>query len=128
MSHNINIKDFKKLNVTIDREKLRYSVKKAGDKMVKNLDVLSPKGRNHRARKYSETWDAMYDSKALEVVVWNKYNYRLTHLLEHGHLNVNVKGGIGWVSPKPHIKQAYTPVEKYFEERLKKIGIEAKFE
>lgn len=126
--NNIDFKNFKGIDIQIDKEKLRYSVKQAGNKMVKNLNVMSPKGKNHRAKKYAETWESLYDSKELEAVVWNRYNYRLTHLLEHGHLNVNVKGGIGWVAPRPHIRQAYAPVEQYFEERMKKIGLEAHFE
>lgn len=123
----VKLEDFDGIDIQIDREKLRYSVKKAGEKMVKNLNVLSPKGKNHRAKKYSETWEELYDSKELEVIVWNRYNYRLTHLLEHGHLNVNVKGGIGWVAPRPHIRQAYEPVKDYFEKRMEDIGLTAKF-
>ena len=50
------------------------------------------------------------------MAVWNKTNYRLTHLLEFGH---NVKNG-GKARAVSHIRKVEEKMSKEFEEELKK--------
>lgn len=123
----IDLKDFRGFNITVKKKDLQQAVKNSGEYMQHKVSSYSPVGKNHRAYKYNRTWTTMFTAKKLESVVWNKENYRLTHLLENGHLNTNVKGGIGWVAPRPHIRPAFDDSKNVFEYEMKKVGADVKF-
>lgn len=116
----IDLKDFKGINIRVNKEKLTTAIHNSANKLVDNLKVLSPTSNRKRAYKYFETWNAEEYEKMFKATIWNKRNYRLTHLLENGHLQVNKKSGVGWVAPRPHIKPAFESAKPYIVEQMKK--------
>lgn len=86
--------------------------------------VGSPIGKNNRPHKYYETWHYVMKPKKHEAIVYNKENYRLTHLLENGHFIVNRKDGrLGWAAPQPHIQPAFDKIAPKFIEAMEKCKI-----
>ena len=80
---------------------------------VKRLRQTSPK----KTGSYAKGWALKkITSSELteEVVVHNRTDYQLTHLLENGHRIVNAKGEWGRVNGIKHIK----PVEEWANEEL----------
>lgn len=80
---------------------------------VKKLRQTSPK----KTGSYARGWALKkITSSELteEVVVHNRTDYQLTHLLENGHRIVNAKGQWGRVNGIKHIK----PVEEWANEEL----------
>lgn len=131
----IDIEEFNGLDVTIDYEDI---IKEYGDKAVKRLKENSPKqvakkprkSRGRRRKKYKDSWTTKETKKSnqYEVLVYNKENWQLTHLLENGHLIVNKKNGVGWASAKPHITPTYQTLKPRFIAEMKsKSDIVAKF-
>lgn len=108
------------------RKQIFDAVSKAGERTEKEIKSQSPKGDNHRANKYSDTWSTYKNKDTLSAIVKNEKNYRLTHLLEYGHLIVNKKGGVGWAAPKPHISSAFDATKDAFFEDMKDVDIEIK--
>lgn len=86
-----NLKDFHELVVDLETsvadvmeeyaERTRQDVKNFSPYQAKNV-----RGHMH----YALTWEKTWQGK-LHVVIHNKENYRLTHLLENGHFIVNKK-------------------------------------
>lgn len=67
-------------------KRVNESAQKAAKEAVKNLKQNSPK----RSGKYASSWKSKKEMQSLgeEVyTVYNKDHYRLTHLLENGHIN-----------------------------------------
>ena len=100
---------------------LKETIKKAGKDAAKELRATSPK----RTGKYAKGWSTTttVDSSAkTEVVVHNKKEYQLAHLLEHGHAQVT-KGGrtVGFVKGQPHIAQVEERVTKELETSIESI-------
>lgn len=78
---------------------------------------------------YAESWT--YDMHKDKYdnpygVVHNKEHYRLTHLLEHGHVSANQHGEYGRVAPKPHIKQQFDLVKDKFIDDMKDAELKLK--
>lgn len=72
---------------------------------------------------YLRGWEISEHKEADEkksYTLHNSTDYRLTHLLENGHLIVNKKGGVGWASPHPHIRPAFNRAEKNIVNVVKK--------
>ena len=72
--------------------------------VVQQLRNTSPRGNPH-FRKYAEGWTSRKEPDG-GVVVYNKTNWQLTHLLEDGHMIVNKKGTFGRVNGIKHIEPA----------------------
>lgn len=71
---------------------------------VSDTDVILKGGEVHKKGDYAKGWAIKTPTKGAYryyQVVWNKTNYRLTHLLEFGHVKRN---GTGWVDAQPHIR------------------------
>jgi hypothetical protein len=55
---------------------------------------------------YAKSWTVKKDKKSHQYIVHNKKYYRLTHLLEYGHIVKNQFGTYGRAKAEPHIKRA----------------------
>lgn len=120
MAKSIPLSKFKGFEVKIDMDKAILS---SASSMVTDLKQTSPNGHRH-AKKYRQTWTSTFYPKEHKAIVYNKQNYRLTHLLEHGHVVVNKKGVVGWASPQPHIFPAFVRVEDTFVKLMSKSPLE----
>ena len=78
---------------------------------VKNLKKTSPK----KTGDYRKGWSKKKVGNA--IVIHNKTNYQLTHLLENGHAKV----GGGRVAARVHIKPAEEKAIKDFIEATEKV-------
>lgn len=119
----MNIKSFNEITVDI---KFKDIVDKYSKDCAEYLKRTSPRG-HRRSKTYASGWGVKVDERAkkeYEVIVWNETNYRLTHLLENGHLITNKRGGVGWASPKPHIGNAYQHIKEPFIRAMEKVNID----
>lgn len=105
------------------KENIDEEVKETANKIAKEAkeDLIndSPRSKKERNQKYYKGWaikKKINKNGKYVLAVWNKTNYRLTHLLEFGH---NVKNG-GKVKAVPHIRKVEEKMSKEFEEELKK--------
>lgn len=103
-------------------KEVRRAMTDAEDKIakesVRKLKNTSPKrnGKNH-IRRYAEGWRVKRvrtNTGIPDVIVHNKTNYQLTHLLENGHIVRNSKGTYGRTNGIKHIK----PVEEWAQDAL----------
>lgn len=93
------------------KRKVNNSVDKVGKEAVSKLKNTSPKRPGHG--EYAKSWEIKRDrgrNGINDFTIRNKDHYRLTHLLEKGHVIRNKKGTYGRTQPIKHIK----PVEEYF--------------
>ena len=89
---------------------------KIAKEAVRKLKNTSPKGTPHR-RRYAEGWriKRIKTSTGIpDIIVHNKTNYQLTHLLENGHVIRNGKGTYGRTNGIKHI----APVEEWAQNEL----------
>lgn len=85
-------------------EGLEVAKQQAANNAAKILKVTSPKNTGA----YAKGWTV--SKEGTRLIVHNRTNYQLTHLLEKGHAKVNV----GRVAAKVHIKPAEDQaVEEY---------------
>ena len=85
---------------------------KVAKETVQKLKNTSPKGSPHK-RKYAEGWTVSKRNQG-DLVVHNKTNYQLTHLLENGHVIKNKKGTYGRTHGIKHI----APAEEWASDEL----------
>ena len=102
---------------------MKDTIKKAGKEAAKELRATSPKRPGGGS--YAKGWTSKVtlDSSAkTEVVVHNKTEYRLAHLLENGHAMVT-KGGrtVGFVQGQPHIKKVEEKATAELEAKITEI-------
>lgn len=119
----INLDDIHDIKVKINFKKI---IKKYGTKTAQELQKVSPKSnRPNRKTPYSKGWiDEAFDiSHGNRVIVWNKTNWQLTHLLENGHFITNKEGKTPWVSPQPHIRPTYRKIKPKFVKAMEKAEI-----
>lgn len=87
-------------------------VPKATAQLLRNT---SPKGSPH-LRRYAEGWTTKKGKG--EVIVYNKTNWQLTHLLENGHVVVNKYGTYGRTRAIKHIEPAEEQAAEDFYTRI----------
>ncbi|HEL0756720.1 TPA: HK97 gp10 family phage protein [Streptococcus equi subsp. zooepidemicus] len=83
-------------------------------KAVQELKATSPK----RFGKYAKNWRFKKNSKGSYVIHNADPTFRLTHLLENGHV---LRNG-GRSKAIPHIKPVEEKVKEQFEKKVKNIG------
>lgn len=90
-------------------KEVRDATNRAEDNVAKEfvskLKSTSPKDTPHR-RRYAEGWakkDEKESAGIKTVIVYNKTNGPLTHLLENGHVIKNKNGTYGRTRPIKHI-------------------------
>lgn len=84
------------------------AIEKVARECAKRLKMTSPKKSGSYAKGWSVKRTDAHGSIA-SLVVYNRTDYQLTHLLENGHVVRNKKGTYGYAPPKRHIK----PVEEW---------------
>ena len=97
--------------VNEEQETIEKCFKKAARETVKELKQTSPQDQGD----YAPSWtvkNVKVSGKSIELVVYNKEHYRLTHLLEKGHVGKNQFGTYKRVPAKPHIKKAEEKANK----------------
>ena len=124
---NINIENFKDLEVKVDFEPIMNKYSKKARNILVNT---SPKSnRPNRATPYAQGWtvNSEKNREGTKKVVWNETNWQLTHLLENGHFITNVKNGLIWVKPRKHIQDAYLSIKNGYIHAMKKAKVKAEF-
>ena len=89
----------------------KSSMKAVAKESAQKLRNTSPK----KSGSYAKGWSVKKQGD-MDVIVHNKTDYQLTHLLENGH----AKRGGGRVPGRPHIKPVEEQIVKDFEEAVKK--------
>ncbi len=86
-------------------EAVEKAAKKAARDTAKTLKDTSPR----KSGDYASGWASKvvrHDGRLSQVVVYNKTDYQLTHLLENGHVIRNAKGTYGRTRGIKHIAPA----------------------
>lgn len=94
------------------KEEVKQVAKDCKDEIQRNSPVLTGS--------YKKGWrnETAFENKTdIRVVIRNKTDYQLTHLLENGHAKVNG----GRVPGKPHIRPAEQNAEKKLLQRVKVV-------
>lgn len=102
------------------KEALNDAAKKASEATKNQLRNTSPGSGN-----YAKSWTVKNQSTRTNpsYIVHNAKHYRLTHLLEKGHMIVNQYGTYGREPAKPHIADAEQTGIVEFENLIhKKLG------
>lgn len=96
-------------------EQLKEDINQTAEECVNDIKNNAPRlsGDYKKSWKVKKAYESAND---IRVVIHSAKEYRLTHLLEHGH----AKRGGGRVEGKPHIKPAEERAEKRL---LKKVKI-----
>lgn len=102
-------------------ENIEEDVIETTDTMTKEakeeLKRISPVGETGRYHKGWAIKQAKKGKHKYSRVIWNRTDYRLTHLLEFGHVKRN---GTGWVEAEPHIRPTEEKYKVKFTETLEK--------
>ena len=91
------------------KESAKDGIRDISKEAVQKLRNTSPK----KTGDYAKGWAVKRESD-LDVVVYNRTDWQLTHLLEDGHRVVNKKGEYGRVNGVKHI----APVEEWAADAL----------
>lgn len=98
----------------VTTENVKKAVQNAGKTVRDEIKASAPSDTG----KYSKSWTVKTvreTSNSLELVVYSRNRYQLSHLLEFGH----AKRGGGRVSARPHIAAAEEKAIRVFEEDIK---------
>ena len=104
------------------REAVEKDIEQVARDTAKKLRQTSPK----ESGEYAKNWAVRNDRKSKTTTVYNKApTYRLTHLLENGHVVRNQYGTWGRASAEPHIapaeQEAVKDLVRKVEEDIEKI-------
>lgn len=97
----------------LSTEDMKKAVRKTANTVKREISENAPKDTG----KYAKSWAIKKTeeiSHRLVITVHSKKQYRLAHLLEHGHV---LRGGGRSTTAKPHIK----PAEEHGEELLTEL-------
>jgi hypothetical protein len=104
----------------LSTEDMKDAVKDAAKTVQSEIKANAPA----RTGRYAKSWSVKATketSNTLEMTVYSRNRYQLTHLLEHGH----AKRGGGRVAAIPHIAPAEEAGEKQLtEEIMRSLGNE----
>lgn len=104
------------------REAVEKDIETVAKDTAKKLKQTSPK----ESGEYAKNWAVRNDRKSKTTIVYNKApTYRLTHLLENGHVVRNQYGTWGRVEGEKHIapaeQEAVQDLVRKVEEDIEKI-------
>lgn len=113
-------------NLRAYTDEVTDGIKKAEDLTAKecksNLEADSPAGVTH---KYKKGWKVTvtYESAMEKRTVIHNKEYRLTHLLENGHVIRNEENGASYGRTRafPHIKKNEEKANADFERRVEEV-------
>lgn len=97
------------------------AVEETGERALKTVRAKSPVRKGKGGGKYKKAWKKKIEHAGIfstqsRVIIYNKDEYRLVHLLENVHQIVN-KGRIcGRVEGIPHVRPAYEEAERLLPE------------
>lgn len=94
------------------------SGKAVADKGAKQLRQTSPKRKGEYAKSWGVTREKGAFGENAKYIVHNKKRYRLTHLLEHGHVTANGKRTKAIPNIKPVEEQVIREYEKKVREAI----------
>ena len=97
-------------------EEIKFEVTKAANYAKEIVKAASPELTGD----YKKGWavKVVYDSvNDRRVIIYNRTDYQLTHLLEYGFVGRDGKR----VEGQPHIADAQLKAEQYFEKRVEEI-------
>ena len=101
------------------RETAEKDIEQVAKDTVQRLKQTSPKDSGD----YARSWTLKRDRATKTTTVYNKDHYRLTHLLEKGHIKRNQAGTYGRQDPQEHIgpaeKEASAELVRKIEEDLR---------
>lgn len=97
------------------RETVEKDIEKVARDTAKDLRQTSPK----ESGEYAKNWSVKADRRSKTTIVYNKApTYRLTHLLENGHVIRNQYGTWGRLEGEKHIEPAE---QRAIQELLQKV-------
>lgn len=106
-------------------EKLDIAALTTANDAVKELKAKSPKSKGVKSGEYAKNWGYKKEKMPFgytSYTIHNKKHYRLTHLLENGHMIKNQYGSYSRTRPIPHIKPVEIKVQDEFvKEAIKKL-------
>lgn len=117
----MNIENFKELEIKLDYSDIIEEASKELSENIKQASLQNFKGTGA----YGNSWTYRLEGKGNKKigVVHNKEHYRLTHLLEFGHVIANTSRR---VAPRPHIKPQFEKYIPIYVEKMAKCKIDIK--
>lgn len=98
------------------REAVEKDIEKVASETAKTLRQTSAK--SPRGGEYAKNWSVKKDRRTKTSIVYNKKTYRLTHLLENGHVIRNQYGTYGRKEGDGKIKDAEQDAIKELVQRV----------
>lgn len=103
------------------QEAVAQAVEETGERALKIVRAKSPVRKGKGGGKYKKGWKKKIEHAGIfstqsRVIIYNKDEYRLVHLLENGHQIVNKGRVSGRVEGIPHVRPAYEEAERLLPE------------